>query len=61
MLEVGIIHFDIKPENIIFCSKENSFKINDFGMAGDWNLENRKYKGGTDKYKSPELKALDFS
>jgi len=35
MLEVGIIHFDIKPENIIFCSKENSFKINDFGMAGD--------------------------
>jgi serine/threonine protein kinase len=29
---LGVVHLDIKPENIL-CSRDENFKISDFGLA----------------------------
>ncbi len=52
----GIVHNDIKPENIIIGKFNDSFKLTDFGFAEKLNRWSRKspYTGGTEKYMAPE-------
>ncbi len=53
----GIIHNDIKPENIIVGRNNGIFKLTDFGYAERLNRWFRKpsiYTGGTEKYMAPE-------
>ncbi|KAK0415031.1 hypothetical protein QR680_011736 [Steinernema hermaphroditum] len=55
----GIVHFDIKPENILFFDK-TTVKLCDFGLAGKMKtdrggIEIKAYNGrGTARYFSPE-------
>lgn len=53
--EVGIIHCDIKPSNILYSKAENLYKITDFGLAKNLgNLKEDRVAGGTLPYMSPE-------
>ena len=53
---LGVVHGDIKPENILLFEKDSGFvaKISDFGfcIAGDEDLETAK--GGTPYWNAPE-------
>ena len=50
----GIIHWDIKPENLVF--EQNGYlRITDFGIARVWNPENQKDTSGTPGYMAPEV------
>jgi len=53
---IGIVHNDIKPENIIIGKVNGSFKLTDFGFAEKLSRWSRKseYTGGTEKYMAPE-------
>ena len=58
----GIIHNDIKPENILITYKDNSVKIIDFGLSDNDSYIIAKALGCTPEYASPELlkqEALD--
>ncbi len=53
----GIIHRDLKLENVLFMDKDHKFiKIVDFGIAG-FCINNLKEKtdAGTQKYMAPEV------
>lgn len=52
----GIVHNDIKPENIIIGKVNGTFKLTDFGFAEKLSRWSKKsqYTGGTEKYMAPE-------
>ncbi|MCX8082967.1 MAG: serine/threonine protein kinase [bacterium] len=53
----GIIHNDIKPENIIIGKVNGILKLTDFGYAEKvkrWFGRKSEYSGGTEKYMAPE-------
>jgi serine/threonine protein kinase len=53
----GIIHRDIKPQNIIITTKDESVKLTDFGLAKIYESGDTAYTsvtGGTLHYMSPE-------
>jgi len=52
----GIIHKDIKPENLIF-DKQGMLKIADFGISWPWWVENSTETSGTACYMAPEILA----
>jgi serine/threonine protein kinase len=54
--ELGVIHRDIKPDNILFCSEKNQVKLTDFTIARE-NIkeESRLFDGeGTASFTAPE-------
>lgn len=55
----GIIHNDLKPENIIVTRSDNNVKIIDFGLSDDDAHYILKTLGCTPKYASPELLRRD--
>jgi len=55
--EMNIVHRDVKPENILYCSTgANEIKLIDFGYAGIWSVE-KPLTGlcGTPDYVAPEV------
>lgn len=53
----GLIHNDLKPQNIVVTSKDNDLKIIDFGLSDDDSNYLEKTLGATPQYASPELLA----
>lgn len=69
---LSFVHGDIKPTNLLLDSREGVLKINDFGLARPWMLDNHlgthlreKHfvdadisRAGTSVYQAPELQLL---
>lgn len=53
----GLIHNDLKPQNIIITLKDNDLKLIDFGLSDDDSNFLENHLGGTQGYASPELRA----
>lgn len=53
----GVIHNDIKPENILVTHTDNSLKLIDFGLADSDAEYAMRTLGCTPRYASPELQA----
>ncbi len=54
--KAGIIHKDIKPENIFYCRQKNCFQLGDFGIAHYFERPTAsKGKPGTLTHMSPEV------
>ena len=52
----GIIHRDIKPQNIFYDVESQTMKLGDFGLAEQFNLEKEmSYKVAARFFKAPEL------
>jgi serine/threonine protein kinase len=51
----GIVHHDIKPENIIVDYSQNTLKLTDFGSAKVSSKSNEGAVGGTLNYMAPEV------
>jgi serine/threonine protein kinase len=51
----GIVHCDIKPQNIILNTKEHNAILVDFGLSAVKSGANTKPKGGTEFYLPPEF------
>lgn len=51
-----IVHWDIKPENILFTKDQNSLKISDFGTSKIFSDKKKmKTTHGTPYYIAPEV------
>jgi serine/threonine protein kinase len=50
----GIIHRDVKPENLVFDS-EGYLRLTDMGIAKYWQVENAHETSGTPGYMAPEV------
>jgi serine/threonine protein kinase len=59
---IGVIHYDIKPENVLLCNSDYGVQLIDFGSAGFVSITNTTRNLTTAVYSSPEnlnLFALD--
>jgi len=52
----GLVHRDLKPDNIMVSNRTRSVKIIDFGLAVSDSFEDKLKVAGTPKYMSPEQK-----
>ena len=52
----GLVHRDLKPDNIMVSNKNRNVKIIDFGLAVSDAFPDNLLKAGTSKYMSPEQK-----
>lgn len=50
----GILHRDVKPENLVFDDK-GYLKLTDMGIARQWKAENAQDTSGTPGYMAPEV------
>jgi serine/threonine protein kinase len=57
----GVVHNDIKPDNILISSTESSLKVIDFGLSDKDSHYALKSLGCTPRYASPELMAQSAS
>lgn len=57
----GIIHNDLKSENILITRADNSLKLIDFGLADNDAYFVMRTLGCTPRYASPELRAQNHS
>lgn len=57
----GIIHNDLKPENLLVCYSDNSLRLIDFDLADDPSHYLLKCCGCTPEFAAPELKNNHFS
>ncbi len=53
----GIIHSDVKPQNIILQPKIHNAVLIDFGLSANKPIDSTKAIGYTDAFAAPELKA----
>lgn len=51
----GVVHCDIKPENILLQLKEHNVVLVDFGLVADRPTNKTLPKGGTEHYLPPEF------
>jgi serine/threonine-protein kinase len=57
----GVVHLDIKPGNIMLCSRTNNIKLIDFGISIELSRQRDSTVMGTPYYMSPEqLAGQDF-
>jgi len=52
--EQNVVHLDIKPGNIMLCSRTNMIKLIDFGISANLSKQQDKTIMGTPYYMSPE-------
>ena len=52
--KTGLIHRDLKPDNIMVANRNHNVKIIDFGLAISDSFGTRLKMAGTDRYMSPE-------
>ena len=53
--ETGLLHRDLKAENIMVNQKTNKIKVIDFGLAGKYTPDNPNQFCGSPKYVAPEI------
>ena len=63
LVKVGMMHRDVKPENILVCDDGKSVKVGDFGFVKDANETPMKHSVvGTPLYMSPQcLSNISYS